>query len=253
MSTAGLPAGCSACLQTPTEGTPSFTVRAHLTELMDEPSSYEEFRGCLRDLEKVNRTVLAYRPTLRWLRQFADPAAAPLSIADIGCGGGDSLRRIERWARQQNLPVRLTGIDLNPHAARAAREFTGPASRIQWITSDAFAFQPTQPIDLIVSSLFTHHLPDDEIARFLKWMEQTATRGWFINDLSRGRLSYYGFKVLARVMRWHRFVQHDGPVSILRSFTAEDWQRYIHAAGLASLPIHIQSARPGRLCVARVK
>jgi SAM-dependent methyltransferase len=230
----------------------SFAVRAHLTELMDEPSSYEEFRDCLRDLEKVNRTVLSYRPTLRWLEQFTNHAA-PLHIVDVGSGGGDTLRRIEHWAEQQNLPVRLTGIDLNPHAVRTARESSSPASRIEWLTSDAFSWRPSQPVDLIISSLFTHHLSDSEIVRFLEWMEQTAARGWFINDLSRGRISYHLFKLLARVMRWHRFVQHDGPVSILRSFTAEDWQRYIREAGLASLPIQIQPTRPGRLCVSRVK
>jgi trans-aconitate methyltransferase len=231
----------------------SFAARAHLTELMDEPSSYEEFRDCLRDLEKVNRTVLSYRPTLRWLEQFAGPAAAPLHIVDIGSGGGDTLRRIERWAQLRDLPVRLTGIDLNPHAARAARQSTGPASRIRWVTSDAFSWRPSHPVDLIISSLFTHHLANHEIARFLEWMEQTATRGWFINDLSRGQISYHLFKLLACVMRWHRFVQHDGPVSILRSFTTEDWRRYIREAGLDSLPIQIQPALPGRLCVSRVK
>ena len=29
-----------------------------------------------------------------------------------------------------------------------------------------------------------------------------------------------------------RFVQHDGPVSIRRSFTPRDWHHYIHEAGL---------------------
>jgi SAM-dependent methyltransferase len=229
---------------------PSFAARAALTELMDEPSSYEEFRDCLRDLEAVNRTVLAYRPTLRWLRQFSAPE---LDILDVGFGGGDMLRRIEEWARSRLLTVQLTGIDLNPYAKRAAREFTIPSSRIQWVTSDAFSYRPAHPVDIIISSLFTHHLSDAQIVRFLQWMEQTAVRGWFINDLSRGRVSYVLFKLLARLMRWHRFVQHDGPVSIQRSFTVEDWRRYIAEAGLAHLPIQIFSARPGRLCVSRVK
>lgn len=231
----------------------SFASRAHLTELMDETSSYEEFRDCLRDLESVNRMVLAYRPTLRWLRQFAGPAAAPLHIVDVGSGGGDMLRCIEAWARRSNLPVCLTGVDLNPFATRTAREFAGASSRIHWITSDAFTYRPVRPIDIIVSSIFTHHLTDDEIIRFLQWMEQTAVRGWFINDLARSRTSYFLFKLLSRLMHWHRFVQHDGPVSIRRSFTSHDWRNYIERAGLARLPIDISPEFPGRLCVARVK
>jgi len=232
---------------------PSFARRAQLTELMDGPCSYDEFRACLRDLARVNRTVLAYRPTLRWLEQFAAPAAAPLRILDVGFGAGDMLRRIESWARRRNLPVQLTGIDLNPHSARAAREFTLAASRVEWLTGDAFSYRPSQPIDLILSSLFTHHLADAEIVRFLQWMEQTARRGWFINDLARSPRSYHLFKLLARLMRWHRFVQHDGPVSIQRSFVPADWRCYLAQAGIAPNSAAILPSRPGRLCVARVK
>lgn len=232
---------------------PSFAQRAQLTEWMDEPAAYEQLRDCLRDLERVNRAVLAYRPTLRWLAQFASAASTPLHILDVGCGGGDVLRRIEAWAKKRKLPVRLTGIDLNPSATRAARELTTPESHIEWVSSDAFVYKPSQRIDIILSSLFTHHLEDVEIARFLGWMEETAERGWFINDLSRGRVSYLGFKLLARIMRWHPFVQHDGPVSILRSFTEADWRSYIDRAGLSGLPIEVYPVRPGRLCVSRVK
>lgn len=229
-----------------------FARRAQLSELMDEPCGYEEFRDCLRDLEKVNRAVWAYRPTLAWLEQFAD-ARAPLHIVDIGCGGGDMLRRIESWARQRNIAARLTGIDLNPYAARAAREFTGPQSAIQWVTGDAFSYQPATPIDLVISSLFTHHLPDDEIVRFLAWMERVARRGWFINDLHREKAPYYGFKALAWLMRWHRFVRHDGPVSIRRSFRPGDWLRYCAEARVSGSDVRIDEVRPARLCVSRVK
>lgn len=231
----------------------AFSQRAELTEWMDEPCSYAEFRACLRDLMQVNRTVLGYRPTLRWLEQFAGRAARPLHLVDVGSGAGDMLRRIETWARRKRIELRLTGIDLNPHAARAAREFTGPRSRIEWLTCEAFEYSPPAGIDLVISSLFTHHLADAEIVRFLAWMERTAALGWFINDLHRAQLSYNAFKLLARAMRWHRFVQHDGPVSIQRSFRAKDWMDYARQAGLHADTLQIAGAWPGRLCVARVK
>lgn len=231
----------------------SFHRRAQLTELMDEPCPYEEFRDCLRDLEQVNRTVLAYRPTLHWLRQFATSATEPLHILDVGSGGGDMLRRIERWARHSHTPVRLTGLDLNSHAARSAREFAPPSSQIEFLTSDVFSFAPPASVDIVLSSLFTHHLSDGQIVRFLQWMERTAQRGWFINDLERSSRSYRLFKLLARMRGWHPFVVHDGPVSIQRSFSREDWRSFVRQAGLALLPIEIVPAWPGRLCVARVK
>jgi SAM-dependent methyltransferase len=230
----------------------SFSKRAHLTELMDEPCSYEEFRACMADLESVNRTVLAYRPTVLWLTQFL-PTADTLHILDVGAGSGGMLRRIETWANDNYVNVRLTGLDVNPKAAKVARDFTLPSSRIHWVTGDVFSYQPVSPVDMVISSIFTHHLTDAEIVQFLQWMERTAVRGWFINDLARGPKSYRIFKWLAKFMGWHRIVQHDGPVSILRSFTADDWQDYIREAGLESLPITIAPAWPGRLCVSRVK
>ena len=231
----------------------AFAERAHLAELMDEPASYEELRDCLRDLAQVNRTVLGYRPTLAWLKQFGGPRPAPLHIVDVGCGGGDTLREVERWARRTNTPVRLTGIDLNPHAARAARELSSVDTAIEFVTADIFEWRPQAPVDLVLSALFAHHLADPEIVLFLRWMEQTARRGWFVNDLSRGRLTYHLFASLARLMRWHRFVIHDGPVSIRRSFRPAEWRRYIAEAGLDAGAIRVAPAWPGRLCVGRVK
>ncbi len=227
--------------------------RAYLSEWMDEPCSYADFRACLRDLAQVNRVTFAYRPTLQWLESIAVRGGGTLHIVDVGCGGGDMLRHMERWAMRRGIVVRLVGIDLNPYAAQVAREVTSTSSQIQWITGDAFSYCPADPVDVVVSSLFTHHLTDDEIIRFLAWMESTAVRGWFVNDLHRERLPYHGFQLLARVMRWHRFVQHDGPVSIRRAFREEDWARYLTRAGIAEGTAKVQTFRPARLCVARVK
>lgn len=233
-----------------------FSRRADLTELMDEPCSYEDLRGCLRDLEKVNRVTFGHRPALAWLEQFArgEREGDPLHIVDVGCGGGDMLRQIERWAEGRRFAVRLTGIDLNPDAARAAREFTPNRSRIHWITGDAYSFDAkADPVDVVISSLFAHHLSDDGIVSFLGWMERVARRGWLINDLYRNRTPYLGFKVLATAMRWHHFIRYDGPVSIRRAFLPEDWRKYADVAGLSASDVRIFTHWPARLCVARVK
>ena len=230
-----------------------FTVRANLSEWMDEPCSYEDFRDCLHDLAQVNRITVGYRPTLNWLRPLLPKNGSTLHIVDVGCGGGDMLRQIELMAKQQGCSVRLTGIDLNPYAARAARERMPSSSSIEWITGDAFHYAPPVPIDIVISSLFAHHLPDADIVRFLQWMEHVTTRGWFVNDLHRERLPYLGFILLAKVMRWHRFVQHDGPVSFRRAFRQADWLAYLDQAGITKHEVKVTPVRPARLCLARIK
>ncbi|HEY4356213.1 MAG TPA: methyltransferase domain-containing protein [Acidobacteriaceae bacterium] len=233
-----------------------FSQRAYLDELMDGPCTLEELRECLRDLAQCNQVTLGHRPLLQWLKQFAgdSPGGSPLHIVDVGCGGGDTLRHIERWARRRNMPVWLTGVDLSPLATRVAREFSRGKSSIRWVTGDAFSYDTeSNPIDLVISSLFTHHLSDDDLVRFLAWMERVSRRGWLINDLRRSAKSYKLFQWLAKTMRWHPFVQHDGPVSIRRAFRTSDWQKYLTAAGVSLNDVEIADSFPGRLCVSRIQ
>src|SRR5450631_3554141 len=210
---------------------------------MDQPCSREDLRACLRDIARTNQLTFAYRPLLRWLRSVIvsmPPLEAPLRILDVGCGYGDGLRRIERWAERNHVPVELTGLDLNPDASAIASEATPVGSRILWITGDALAYSPAQSPHLILSSLFTHHLVEDQIIEFLKWMETHALLGWFVNDLSRAAVPYYGFRAFSKLAGLHPFVKHDGPVSIQRAFVASEWQSMLEAAGLAVGSIEIQ-------------
>ena len=109
--------------------------------MMDQPCSYEELRGCLHDIARVNRLTFAYRPTISWMEELVavHPSSEPLRVVDVGCGDGDMLRRIDAWAAKRGVPVALTGIDLNPNAIRAAREATPPAQHIEWIVGDALS------------------------------------------------------------------------------------------------------------------
>jgi len=238
-----------------------FSLRASprdLPELMDGDCTYEDFRACLRSLEQINLWLLGYRPTLAWLKRLP-PAFRnhglrhPVHIVDVGCGGGDLLRQIARWALHRNITVQLTGIDLNPYAARAAAESTPKKLGIAWITGNALEYRPEKPVDIVVSSLMTHHLEDAEIVALLRWMEATAQVGWFINDLERSERSSRLFGWVERIAGWHRFVRHDGPVSFRRAFREDDWIRLLTAAAISLDAVTVEHWRPGRLCVGRWK
>jgi SAM-dependent methyltransferase len=233
-----------------------FSRRAELDELMDGPCSYKELRDCLRDIAKVNRLTLAYRPTMGWLERVVRAGrsgSSPLRIVDVGSGYGDLLRRIEGWAARRGIAVELTGVDLNANAVRAAREATAAESRISWVAGDVYSYADAAQADVVVSSLLTHHLREDEIVRFLAWMERTARVGWFVNDLHRQAVPYHVFRAVAAVAGLHRFVRHDGPASIRRSFVREDWERMCSAAGLDMGAVEIREYRPARLCVGRMR
>ena len=222
---------------------------------MDQPCSYDDLRECLHDIARVNRLTRAHAPTYHWLNHFyrmLPRQQHPIHIVDVGCGYGDTLRRIHEWAEDRGLPVILTGIDLNPNAIRAAREATLPGT-VTFLAGNAFDFQPPEGNDIVISSLLMHHLQNHEIVEFLVWMESVARFGWFINDLHRQAVPYHLFRLLSRFTNWHRFVKHDGAVSILRSFRHDDWHSLLKTAGIPKNEVLIREYRPARLCVARLR
>ena len=82
-------------------------------------------QACLQDLSKVNRWFLGYRPTLHWLDSLQlHQLNAPVHILDVGSGYGDTLRRIEKWAQERAVQVKLTGYDLNPDTVVIAADAT---------------------------------------------------------------------------------------------------------------------------------
>ncbi|MEI6487025.1 MAG: methyltransferase domain-containing protein [Sphingomonadales bacterium] len=210
-----------------------FSARANLPEIMDaeglDPITYG---AVIADLARVNTVTLARRPTLAWLKRQAG-SRVRYRLLDVGFGHGDMLRAIARWSQAVGVPYELVGIDLNPRSAPVAAAATPRSLGIAYRTGRAeqIDFQP----DFIISSLVAHHMGDDELVDFLRWMDKTARVGWLINDLHRHWLAWAGFRVLAALLRWHPIVAHDGAVSVRRAFTRADWDRLLRAAGVDAI------------------
>ncbi len=232
----------------------TLATRSREDEWMDTvPVSPDDFASCLGDLARVNLVTRAAAPTLAFLRRATRswPRERTLRVLDVGSGGGDMLRRIARWGGRRGQALDLVGLDLHPHSTLAAQAATPPGLPVRYVTGDVFALDPAQRFDIIMSSLFTHHLDDVDVVRFVQFMEARAGLGWFVNDLHRHALALHGFRALSAVMGWHRFVRHDGAVSVRRAFQVAEWRRLLAEAGVpkARLTWHV----PFRLCVERIK
>lgn len=211
--------------------------RSEMAELMDaEDLPLAEYNACLRDLAMVNRVTFTHQASLAFLQAATKdwPAGAEISVLDLAYGHGDLLRAIGRWAAKRGFVARLSGVDLNPRSALAARAANQSGAEIDYATGDVFTFTPARAPDFIVTSQFTHHLPDDAIIALLGRMEAMARHGWHIADLHRHWFAYYGFRWLCRIFGWHKIVRYDGTVSVARSFTRADWTRYLKAAGIVA-------------------
>ena len=221
------------------------------SEWMDtETVTPEDFAACLADLAIVNTVTLARQPTLGFMRRIArrNPGKT-LRVLDVGCGEGDMLRRLHRWGARAGHRLELVGLDMNAQGNQAARAATPSSMNVEYRTANIFD-PDLGRFDVILSSLFTHHLTDDQVVDFLGVMEDHARLGWFVNDLHRNPVAYHGFRALSAAAGWHRFVRHDGPISVARSFRRDDWEALLVRAGLSGTA-QIRWHLPFRFCIQR--
>ena len=81
------------------------------------------------------------------------PLAAPASIADLGCGPGNSTALlVQRWPAANVL-----GID---SSATMLTEAERSGIRARWLEMDIAAWMPDGPYDLLFSNAALHWLPD---------------------------------------------------------------------------------------------
>jgi SAM-dependent methyltransferase len=223
---------------------PDFSRRSCENERLDQEGlNPKELRHILHDLARFNGAMLGRSPVLRWLREPLSKASErqPIRLLDVGCGYGDLLREIRRWTTRRGIPVTLRGIDVNPHTINIARAATDPCDAIAFETADVLRLRSADQVDLVVSSLFSHHLADEKLVEFLIWMETTAVRGWLICDLQRHPLPYYVIALAGRVAPLHPVVFSDGQLSVRRSLTRKEWKDRLNAARIPLEQVTIRS------------
>lgn len=225
------------------------TERAIADELMDDPSlDAAIYTDVLRDLAQVNTVTMARRPTLRFLERALGDRRR-LRLLDVGFGDGDMLRAICRWAKKRGIAAELVGIDLNARSVAAARSATPETMRIEYRAGD-YADCAGEEWDCVISSLVAHHMTHEQLIGFLRFMQAEAGAGWLVNDLHRHGFAYAGWPLLARIMRWHPIVRHDGHLSIARSYRPPEWPPILREAGVEGARVF--RAFPFRLCVERL-
>ena len=212
---------------------PDLRRRSAQTEWLDTASPTREARAAyLRSLAFLNGAMLGHRPVLAWLDATTRNARAPLTLLDVGCGHGDLLRAIRRFADRRGIALRLIGVDIAAETIAIARAATAPGADIDYVAADVFNLRPAVRIDLVVSSLLAHHLDDVRLAAFLRFAETMARRGWLIVDLERHPVPYHAIGFAGRLLRIDPKVIADGRISVTRALRREEWRAAIAAAGI---------------------
>lgn len=198
--------------------------------------SGEELRKNLRELEVINNWLGGHKVVLDALDKLtANFTGQPLQIADIGCGGGDTLTTIANWAKRKSIKVQLTGIDANDFMVQYARQHCQKYNNINIaqhdVCSEEFA---QQEYDIIVCSLFCHHFTNVQLVKLFRQLYRQARVAIIINDLHRHWFAYYSIKYITKLFSGSYLVQNDAPLSVWRAFKRPELQQLLTDAGITT-------------------
>jgi 2-polyprenyl-3-methyl-5-hydroxy-6-metoxy-1,4-benzoquinol methylase len=223
--------------------------RQRQPEWMDEPGLEPALhRQALSGLSRINAISRAGSCLLPVINQLtaARSSTSPLQVLDVACGGGDVARRLVVAAGRRRIPMEVTGIDLSPEAigiAHSGAQATRFAPQLRFIVADALHGDWPPPAtgqpryDVVVSSLFLHHLDEDAAVGVLERMRQAAQWGVVVDDLLRSSLAWWVAWLGVRLLSRSPVVHQDGPLSVQGAFTVQEAKQMAAAAGWQSIRI----------------
>ena len=200
----------------------NFASRSYQQELLDGNNiSFQDIKKNMQELEAINTLLGGHAITIRGFRKCAG-TLTKINVCEIGCGGGDNLKAIYKYASDQGIVVTMTGIDIKRECIDYAKDNCQSIQNMEWICADYKQASLTSQPDIIFSSLFCHHFTDQGVEEILQWMAINAGVGFFINDLHRHPLAYYSIKILTRIFSNSHLVKNDAPLSVLRGFRKKE-------------------------------
>jgi 2-polyprenyl-3-methyl-5-hydroxy-6-metoxy-1,4-benzoquinol methylase len=212
---------------------PDFSTRSGNVEKMDDlECSGEVLEQTLRELEFINKWLGGNKITIDAIAELCTSSSyGEITIADLGCGGGEMLRIIEGWGKRNNVRLTLTGIDANPNIIAFAKRNLSDCPQIQFKTVNIFSDEfRQQKYDIVIGTLFYHHFTDHELAAFFKRLRQQVRIGYVINDIHRHWLAYYSIRTLTRLFSRSAMVKYDAPLSVLRAFKKQELKKILELA-----------------------
>ncbi len=211
------------------------SVRNRQPELMDQPNiSAESFTDTLKGLHRVN--VVTRSTRLMWPDLVAAARRQPnrpIRVLDVASGGGDVPLALWKRATRAHLRVELDGCDVSPVAVRFAGEAAAKAgARMRFFQHQVPRDSLPDGYDMIMSTLFLHHLDEEDAMAFLRQAAAKCRDRVVIQDLIRSPLSYWFARFGTRFLLLNEICRLDGRTSVEGAFTRAEAKALAKRAGL---------------------
>jgi 2-polyprenyl-3-methyl-5-hydroxy-6-metoxy-1,4-benzoquinol methylase len=214
---------------------PNLTRRRRQPEIMDQPGlDSARHAEALRGLERVNfwsgsaRTL--WSPILSLARKTGTPS---LAILDVATGAGDVPIALWQKAQAAGLRLQIDACDVNLRAVQYSRRVAAQKkAKVRFLELDALRDPLPVGYDVVVSSLFLHHLDESEAVELLRRMAAAARRMVLVNDLVRSPAGFFLAYAGIRLLTSSEVAHLDGPRSVEGAFTLEEVCGLSKRAGL---------------------
>lgn len=189
----------------------------------------------LRHIRLMNRWLGWSAGVWSAVSPLLDDTSNAVSLLDIATGSGDVPRSLGRRAAREGIRLTLIGSDISASVLDDARRQAGPP--IALVRHDATALPiAADSVDIVTLCLAAHHFDPPALTAALSEAWRVARRAVVVSDLERGRLAYVGARAMALVLR-NPLTSHDGPVSVLRAYTAREIAIISRRAGLRDVRV----------------
>ena len=202
---------------------------------MDDPTlDRNEHLQALRGLARINFVSRAASSLWPALGSLAARSPTPLSVLDVASGSGDVLTRLIRRSRTSGLDIRFTACDISPVALEQTRL---RCPEIETIQQDVIGGGVPGEHDVVMSSLFLHHLTNTDIVSLLRSMDAGARTAVLISDLNRTLCGLFLAHSAPRMLTRSPVVHSDAVLSARAALTVQEASHLAAEAGLAGTTI----------------
>lgn len=204
-------------------------------EDIDDPAlEKEQLYGALRGLTTIN--FLSDSAGSVWTpitRLASQRKLERLRILDVATGGGDIPRALWRKGKRAGLKLEIVGIDISERALEFATRQCGECRPdVRFERRDILRDGLPDGFDVIVSSLFLHHLTYEHALQFLTAAARATNHLVLINDLRRGRYGLTLAYFAGRILSSSPVVRVDALRSVRAAFTMEEALEMAKLAGM---------------------